>query len=136
MNIEEVKKTIVEFLNEKISPWLVILFGSIIKENFRPDSDIDIAYFSDIDIDNYERFLIAQELANILNRDVDLIDLKKASAVFKTQIISTGEVIFCSDETRKMYFFMRTYKEYALLNEEREVVLKSLFEGSNNSYDR
>ncbi|ABP66214.1 DNA polymerase, beta domain protein region [Caldicellulosiruptor saccharolyticus DSM 8903] len=131
MNIEDVKRTIVEFLNETLSPWLIILFGSLIKGNFRKNSDIDIAYFSDKDIDNYERFLIAQELANILNRDVDLIDLKKTSTVFRTQIISTGEVIFCADETRKMYFFMRTFKEYALLNEEREIVLKSLFEGSN-----
>ncbi|WP_206516888.1 hypothetical protein [Caldicellulosiruptor changbaiensis] len=59
------------------------------------------------------------------------MDLKKAFTVFRTQIISTGEVIFCADEIRKMYFFMRTFKEYALLNEEREIVLKSLFEGSN-----
>ena len=56
MNIEDVKRTIVEFLNEILSPWLIILFGSIIKGNFRPGSDIDIAYFSDKDIDNMKDF--------------------------------------------------------------------------------
>jgi len=56
---------------------------------------------------------------------------KELLTVFKVQIISTGEVIFCADEIRKMYFFMRTFKEYALLSEEREIVLKSLFERSN-----
>lgn len=62
MNIEDVKRTIVEFLNETLSPWLIILFGSLIKGNFRKNSDIDIAYFSDKDIDNYERFWLHRNL--------------------------------------------------------------------------
>nr|WP_167317580.1 nucleotidyltransferase domain-containing protein [Caldicellulosiruptor hydrothermalis] len=141
MNIQEIKKVVVEILKKEISPWLIIIFGSLAKGNFRQDSDIDIAFFSDREVSNIERFRISQELADKLNRDVDLVDLKSASTVLKAQIVGTGEVIYCEDEKRKNLFFMRTLKEYALLNEERDIVLKSFFgmsiysEGEKN-YDR
>ncbi|ADQ05939.1 DNA polymerase beta domain protein region [Caldicellulosiruptor hydrothermalis 108] len=141
INIQEIKKVVVEILKKEISPWLIIIFGSLAKGNFRQDSDIDIAFFSDREVSNIERFRISQELADKLNRDVDLVDLKSASTVLKAQIVGTGEVIYCEDEKRKNLFFMRTLKEYALLNEERDIVLKSFFgmsiysEGEKN-YDR
>jgi len=72
--------------------------------------------------------MLVQEIAGIFNRDIDLIDLSKASTVFKAQIVGTGKVIYCSDDTRRMYFEMRSFKEYALLNEEREVILRSIKE--------
>lgn len=124
---EKIKEIIVGILRNEISPWLVILFGSFVKGNFRNDSDIDIAYLSDKEISNIERFKISQEIADKLSREVDIVDLKTASSVLKAQIIGTGEVIYCEDENRKDLFFMRALKEYALLNEERDVVLKSFF---------
>lgn len=93
-----------DILKREISPWLIILFGSLVKGNFRKDSDIDIAYLSDKEISNVERFWVSQEIADSLNRDIDLIDLKKASTVLKAQIVGTGEVIYCEDEKRKIYF--------------------------------
>jgi len=127
INIQEIKKVVVDILKREISPWLIILFGSLAKGNFRQDSDIDIAFFSDREVSNIERFRISQELADKLNRDVDLVDLKSASTVLKAQIVGKGEVIYCEDEKRKNLFFMRVLKEYALLNEERDVGLKSFF---------
>ncbi|MBL4937492.1 nucleotidyltransferase domain-containing protein [Clostridium sp. YIM B02515] len=94
----------------------MFLFGSSVKGAFREDSDIDIAFLSDNELSDYEVFMIAQEIACVFNRDVDLIDLNKASAVFKAQIVGTGKVIYCSDDNRRMCFEMRSFKEYALLN--------------------
>lgn len=112
------------FLVEKLNPYLIYLFGSSVKGVFRQDSDIDIAFLSDKEVSEYEIFMIAQELADILKREVDLIDLKNASTVFKAQVVGNGEVIYCNDDTRRMYFQMYAFKDYAILNEERERIAK------------
>ncbi|WP_315119180.1 type VII toxin-antitoxin system MntA family adenylyltransferase antitoxin [uncultured Clostridium sp.] len=117
-----------EVLVKRINPYLIYVFGSAAKGILREDSDIDIAFLSEESFSDYEIFMIAQELASNLNRDIDLIDLKKASTVFKAQIVGTGIKIYCTDETKRMYFEMRTLKEYALLNEEREIILKGIKE--------
>ena len=45
-----------------------------------------------------------QEIADIFKRDVDLIDLKNASSVFKAHIVGSGNIIYCIDEVKKAYF--------------------------------
>ena len=107
----------------------VYLFGSAAKNQLKPESDIDIAFLSFLDVDEYECFMKAQELAEIFKRDVDLIDLKKASTVFKAQIIGTSSLIYCNDNVKRAYFEMRALKEYALLNEERAEIIKNIQKG-------
>ncbi|AZV55941.1 nucleotidyltransferase domain-containing protein [Clostridium sp. AWRP] len=127
MNIDKDKvNKIIQFLTENIKPYLIYLFGSSVNGIFREDSDIDIAFISDINTTDYEIFMLAQKLANILKRDVDLINLKKASTVFRIQVIAKGENIYCIDNKRRAYFEMYSFKDYAVLNEEREVILKSI----------
>lgn len=123
---KEVIEKINEFLLEKVNPFIIYLFGSSVKGNFRDDSDIDIAFISDSKVSQYELFIISQELADILKREVDLINLNTSSTVFKAQIIGNGKVIYCNDDTRRMYFEMYAFKDYALLNEERAVILDSI----------
>lgn len=125
--LEQINK----FLIEKLEPFIIYIFGSSVKGAFREDSDVDIAFFSNRDFSEYEIFMMAQELADILKRDVDLINLKNASTVFKAQIIGNGEVIYCKDDIRRMYFEMRAFKEYAFLNEEREIILENIKKRGN-----
>ena len=74
----------------------------LVKETFDQSSDIDVAFLSDNKVpDQYEIFGIAQEIASILHQDVDLIDLSLASTVFQAQIVSTGKVIYCTDDIKK-----------------------------------
>ena len=123
------QQTIVEVLKEKLSPFLIILFGSTVKGNVHKDSDVDIAFISNKkEIDKYELFMIAQELASKLNQEVDLIDLKQASTVFQAQVIHSGKVIYCTDEHKKAEYQIKTLKMYAKLNEERSPILKSIDE--------
>lgn len=107
----------------------VYLFGSANRNELKPESDIDIAFLSFSDIDEYTCFMKAQELAEIFKRDVDLIDLNKASTVFKAQIIGTSSLIYCNDDVKRAYFEMRALKEYALLNEERAEIIKNIQKG-------
>ena len=67
----------------------------------------------------------------VIGCEVDLLDLKVSSTVMKAQVISSGQVIYCADEVRRMYFYMRSLKEYALLNEERAVILQDVLRRGN-----
>lgn len=127
MNIDksDINK-ITEFLIRNVTPYLIYLFGSAVNGIFREDSDIDIAFLSDNEFTSYEVFMLAQKLSDILKRDVDLIDLNKASTVFKVQIIAKGRIIYCINGNRRAYFEMYAFKEYASLNEEREVILQNI----------
>lgn len=124
VEIEKIK----DILINRVSPYLIIIFGSAAKKRLRKDSDIDIAFLSDKYFDDYEVFMVSQELADVLNRDVDLIDLNKATTVFKAQIIGSGRVIYSKDDRRVNEYKIRVMKEYCLLNEERQVVLQKIKE--------
>lgn len=118
----------IEVLKEEFNPIIIYLFGSAARNELREDSDIDIAFLTEKEVDPYKCFIKAQELADIFNRDVDLINLNTSSTVFKAQVVGKGRNIYCIEETKRMYFEMRALKEYALLNEEREVILKKIKE--------
>lgn len=119
-------QTIVQFLVKKINPYVIYLFGSEAQQQARQDSDIDLAFLSERTLSHYERFMIAGELAAILNCDVDLVDLKEATTVFQAQIVGKGKVLYCADDDKKAQFEMKVFKEYAKLNEERAEILERI----------
>lgn len=121
-------KTIVHTLNKVIAPWLIILFGSYAKGRAREESDIDIAFLTDQKVDEYQSFCLAQKLSEAIGKNIDCVNLHSASTVFQVQVIGHGNVLHCKDETRRKYYFIRTFKEYALLNEERAIILKQISE--------
>ena len=92
-----------------------------------PESDIDIAFLSEKKLSAYDVFMVGQELAGLLNRDVDLVDLSISSTVFQARVITTGKVIYCNNDTKRMLFEMVTLKKYARLNEERRHIMDKLF---------
>ncbi|MCQ6282812.1 nucleotidyltransferase domain-containing protein [Bacillus sp. EB600] len=125
-----------EFLINKINPSFIIVFGSFANGTTHKESDIDIAFYNkERDLSSYEVFMLAQELADILKMDVDLVDLTHASTVFQAQIFSTGKVIFSNDETLRMNIEMRSLSMYAKLNEERKLILENVDE-SGTIYEK
>lgn len=121
-------ETIIQTLNSLIDPWLIILFGSYAKGGAREESDVDIAFLTDQKVDEYQSFCMAQKLAETIGKSVDCLNLYSASTIFQVQVIGHGKVLYCRDETRRKYYFLRTFKEYALLNEERAAILKQIKE--------
>ncbi|MEW6229485.1 MAG: nucleotidyltransferase domain-containing protein [Bacillota bacterium] len=116
-----------KFLRDRLSPHLIVLFGSAATgKAFRPESDVDLAFLRDGFLNDYDRFLLAQELAVILGREVDLIDLDRASTVLRAEVIRTGRTVYEGDRGRAMFWRMRALKDYALLNEERAPVIRRL----------
>lgn len=130
-NIESQLEKAIEILKLEIKPFFIYLLGSASRNELREDSDIDIAFLSDKAMSSYAVFMLAQKLYDVFKRDVDLIDLKEASTVFKAQVVGNGKLIYCNDDLKRQYFEMRVFKEYALLNEEREEILKNIKERGN-----
>jgi predicted nucleotidyltransferase len=85
------KKSIVDALRRDI-PQLqaVYIFGSQQDDTATSESDIDIAYLSTRVLDPVQRWDIAQRLASMLLRDVDLVDLRQTDTIFRYQILSKG----------------------------------------------
>lgn len=122
------KQQLVKAIQNKLNPDFIILFGSFAKGTSRIDSDIDLAYFSKEQLSSYERFLLANELAEIAGREVDLVDLKQIDTVFTMQIFSQGIPIYIQDENEFTRQKMRAYSMYATLSEQRSSVIESIKE--------
>ncbi|HEC12891.1 MAG TPA: nucleotidyltransferase domain-containing protein [Acidiferrobacteraceae bacterium] len=99
-------------------------FGTWGTPNERPDSDIDLAILSVVRIDPVLCWDIAQELAALAHREVDLINLREASTVMRSQVIAHGQRLYCSDEEKCGEFEDMVFVAYAHLNEERREILK------------
>lgn len=127
LSVEEIEH-IKAFLIEKLTPYLIIIFGSAANEQMRIDSDIDVAYLSDNDMQAYDLYMLAQEMAGSLGRDVHLVDLRQAPTVLQAQVVSRGKVIFDKEPLRRQEYFILVLKEYARLNEERAPILARIKE--------
>ena len=71
----------------------------------------------------------AQQVAAEIGREVDLVDLHRASAVLKAQVVGTGRRLWVGDAVGAAEFEMYALSEYARANEERREPLR-VFEES------
>ncbi len=118
-----------EFLIERINPSFIILFGSYAKGTVHQDSDIDVSFYKEgFTISPYELFMLAQELADEIKVEVDLVNLESASTVFKAQIFADGEILYCADNDVLNAYRMVAFSMYAKLNEDRREILESIEE--------
>ena len=52
------------------------LFGSVLRDDFRPDSDVDVmvAFASNIDWSSYDYFTMREEIESLFKRPVDVVE--------------------------------------------------------------
>lgn len=112
------------FIKRKILPALTkhevavcYLFGSRVKQDYSPDSDVDLGLL-------FHPFLpsrhtldlelqIEAELAEILSPlQVDSVFLQKSEIVFRFEVISTGLVLYSRDEEFRTDFEEVTVRDY------------------------
>lgn len=129
MSKEVPKKRIVSFLTERIPDLIAIyLFGSSVEGTPGLESDIDLAILPVQPLNPLERWNLAQDLANLLKREVDLVDLRKASTVMRMQVISSGQYLYESNRQERDRFEDYVFSSYARLNEERKEIIKKVQE--------
>ena len=117
---KQVEIKIIDFIRKNISDVISIyIFGSYASNQQTPTSDLDIAYLATNKTDSVEKWEIQENLASLLDIDVDLVDLQEASVILRTEVIEKGKLIFDNDKYKTDYFEMTTYSMYADLNESR-----------------
>jgi predicted nucleotidyltransferase len=107
---------------------VVYLFGSQAGDAARPGSDVDLAVLAAEPIAPGRLLHARQELVSRLRRDVDLIDLARASTVMRAQVVSTGRLLRNGDPSFCEHFEATVYSAYARLNEERREILARIRE--------
>jgi len=118
---------------------LAYLFGSAARDRVNYSSDVDLAVLLDTRLGEEAQFehylLIAVEVANFSQRDVDLVLLNRASPLLAHEVIRHGRLIYerCAAEridfeirTRQVYFDVKpmlNFHSQALLRRIKEVGL-------------
>lgn len=69
----------------------VYLFGSQATGEATQESDVDLALLLAAPLPPEQRWQLSGDLADRLGKEVDLIDLRRASTVFQHQVVTTGE---------------------------------------------
>lgn len=74
------------------------LFGSVLRDDFGPDSDIDvlIKFESDARIGYFRFFGIERELANLLGREVELFTPDSLKQFAREEALKTCKVIYAA----------------------------------------
>lgn len=98
-------------------------FGSVADGASRPDSDVDLAALAATPLGPLDRWRLQEELAALLGRDVDLVDLRAASAVMRVQVLAHDTLLIDRDPIARAWFEMLALSDYARLNEERRAIL-------------
>lgn len=123
---------IVAYLRLAVPDALAIYrFGTWGTVTERADSDLDLAVLARQRLPAAQSWEIAQQLATLAGRNVDLVDLHAASTVMAAQIVSQGERLHCSDTRCCAEYEDYIYSAYARLNEERREILRDIQKRGN-----
>lgn len=100
-NIDIPKKQIADFCQR----WHIselALFGSVLRDDFDPDSDLDIlvTFGPEADWSLLDHLRMEQELADLLGRKVELLSKraveKSHNWIRRREILNTAEVVYAS----------------------------------------
>ncbi|MBZ9559613.1 MULTISPECIES: nucleotidyltransferase domain-containing protein [unclassified Modicisalibacter] len=89
----------------------VYLFGSQASGQHETSSDVDLAILLPAPLGAYQRWELAERVAELLNRDVDLVDLRCASTVMQHQVVEHGRRLW-SGGTEADEFELTALSEY------------------------
>jgi len=111
--IEHTIKPLAPGLLKELVPELKLayLYGSQTNRTAVPESDVDLAFLTRLQIPSIQRFDIAQELTERLNSNVDPVDLREAAALLKTEIIMKGHQLV-GTKLDADYFALHVLRDY------------------------
>lgn len=107
--------------------WLA-LFGSTARGDATRDSDVDVAVLAGEPIAEERLRALRGDLEIAIRRDVHLIDLRRASTVFRSQVVANADVLFATGDADTERFLDFVLSDYARLNEERRDILRDVRE--------
>jgi len=129
------KKTLEKIRNYfKTKPEVVAvyLYGSFAKRQAREESDIDLGVIVEEVKENQPfeipQVVFAQELSQILDREVEVQNLSSSDLEFVHRVLSEGKMIFCQDDKKRISFETGIINKYFDLKPMLEEYYKILLE--------
>jgi len=125
----EAKKISHESLNDALlkripGVQVIYLFGSRAQGASTTDSDYDLAFLSNEPVDREQLFQTNLEIANELDIELDLIDLRSATDVLRMSVLDGGKIIFESSKSLRATFECEAQSDYLKLNERRADIIR------------
>ncbi|HEY3376088.1 MAG TPA: nucleotidyltransferase family protein [Armatimonadota bacterium] len=74
------------------------LFGSVLRDDFRPDSDVDVLvwFAPERHVTLFDMVEMEEELATIIGRKVDLRTPEDLSRLFRAEVVNEAEVQYAA----------------------------------------
>ncbi|MBC7541445.1 MAG: nucleotidyltransferase family protein [Candidatus Sericytochromatia bacterium] len=74
------------------------LFGSVLRDDFRSDSDIDVlvTFEEGADVGMLELVRMARELAGVFDRKVDVVEKAGLRPMLRAEVLSSSEVLYAA----------------------------------------
>ena len=91
------------------------LYGSVARDEARPDSDVDVAILFAAEPPatlGAPQFAIESELERLLGRPVQVIALNRASADLVHRVLRDGRIVLDRDRSARIRFEVRSRNEY------------------------
>lgn len=101
------------------------VFGSQALGTSRTESDLDLSVLAPGFIDPNVLWSLSNEIASLVNSDVDLLDLRAASTVMQYQVLSTGKTVWDIGLQARL-FEVSVFSEKLALDEAREPLLRTI----------
>jgi predicted nucleotidyltransferase len=104
----------------------IYIYGSMSKGEGRSDSDVDIAILTDKPLRVQDVILIKAKLERMLKRDVDLLDLRRASTEMAYQVTTDGICILGEESEKTGLFDVAISSMYFDLELSRRDIVKDV----------
>ena len=117
---------IASLLDERFGLDALWLFGSEAQGRARADSDVDLAALLRRRPEGLEWLYAKADIAVFLGRDVDLVDLHRASPIVAMQVLKTGRLLVENDSAKRVAFVARVPGLYEDVKRNRRPAEKAL----------
>lgn len=96
----------------------IYVYGSYASGEAQSGSDLDLAILLPPEHPGWDRLTVTSELALHAGREVDLVDLRRASDVLRHQVLENGTLIHTSDPGRVLAWEATAMTRYGHYREE------------------
>lgn len=123
---EEIIRLIAQFAAERPAVLAAFLFGSAVQNRLADESDVDVGMLFAAAPDALGLLELQEDLAAVLKRQCDLVNLNQASPVLAMQVLKHGEIVFERSERAVQEFQVRTLFAYFDLKQVRKPIEEAL----------
>jgi predicted nucleotidyltransferase len=125
---DRIVQDIVRALDARFGVDALWLFGSEATGRTTPDSDVDVAVLFTMRPAIEERMDLQSELAALVGRPVDLVDLDRASPILGMQVLRHGKLLLDRNPKRRVAFQVLLVSRYEDVRKMRAPAERAMLE--------